>query len=655
MIPGHFAYVSTTFGPQLGNHLWQSTVFAIGAGLLAFALRENQPRYRYWIWLSASVKFLIPFSLLISVGSHMGWFNTSAKSRTGLYFAVQQVSDPFTRRTPEVIQPATSLSAPSHLFHILPLLVSVLWLCGFAVVLSIWYMRWRRISTTVRGSQPLLKGREIETLRKLERVQCIGQKTSMFVSQSLLEPGIFGIVRPTLVWPCGISEYLQDAHLEAILTHELSHVRRRDNLAATIHMLVEAVFWFHPIVWWLGARMVDEREQACDEEVLRSGSGAEIYAESILNVCKFCLQAPLTCMSGVTGSDLKKRVQRIMTNYWGIPLSARKRLLLAAITIAVVAVPVITGMLRAQGLDGESASSQAPTTNWQAEAGGKMAFEVASVKQNKSGLPPNGDKPQSNEPLGPGSLFYPSGGLFRGTNLPASSYIFFAYKMSENQVKTLLSELPKWATSDRFDIEARAKGNPTKDQMRLMMQALLEDRFKLKVHTETRQLPVYVLVLVKPGKTGPQLQAHPKDAPCSMTPPPTAAPGSPAAPPSPTVPGGFPATCGGLVELQPSAPGRLHYGARNSPIGILAVSLTGWGNLDRPILDQTGLSGNFDYHLEWTPQLDGPVPPGATFQPDPTGPTFLEALRDQFGLKLEPQTGPVEVFVVNHVEEPSPN
>ena len=93
----------------------------------------------------------------------------------------------------------------------------------------------------------------------------------ILLSRASLEPGIFGISRPVLVWPEGISEHLEDAHLEAILAHELWHVRRRDNLAAAIHMFVEAMFWFHPLVWWLGARLVEERERACDEEVLESG------------------------------------------------------------------------------------------------------------------------------------------------------------------------------------------------------------------------------------------------------------------------------------------------------------------------------------------------------------------------------------------------
>lgn len=75
--------------------------------------------------------------------------------------------------------------------------------------------------------------------------------------------------------------------VEAILAHELCHVRRRDNLAVALQMVVEALFWFHPLVWWLEQRLVDERERACDEEVIRLGSEPQSYAESILKTCEF--------------------------------------------------------------------------------------------------------------------------------------------------------------------------------------------------------------------------------------------------------------------------------------------------------------------------------------------------------------------------------
>jgi beta-lactamase regulating signal transducer with metallopeptidase domain len=108
-----------------------------------------------------------------------------------------------------------------------------------------------------------------------------------------------------LVWPEGISEHLDDSHLNAIVAHELWHVRRRDNLVATVHMLVEALFWFHPLVWWVGAKLVEERERACDEQVLELGSERHVYAESILRVCEFCAAYPVPCVSRVTGADLE--------------------------------------------------------------------------------------------------------------------------------------------------------------------------------------------------------------------------------------------------------------------------------------------------------------------------------------------------------------
>ncbi len=128
-----------------------------------------------------------------------------------------------------------------------------------------------------------------------------------------MEPGILGVFRPALLWPERLSEKLEDEHIEAIMAHELEHVRRRDNLTAMLHMVVEALFWFHPMVWWIERRMVEERERACDEAVVQMGGSAEAYAESLLKACRFCLESPMVCMAGITGADLKMRIQSIMT------------------------------------------------------------------------------------------------------------------------------------------------------------------------------------------------------------------------------------------------------------------------------------------------------------------------------------------------------
>jgi uncharacterized protein (TIGR03435 family) len=333
----------------------------------------------------------------------------------------------------------------------------------------------------------------------------------------------------------------------------------------------------------------------------------------------------------------------------------RRSLILTAAGVVVLAVPLV-GVLVTPGLWAQSGGSQTsatrpPAPQWEIDAGGKMEFDVGSVKQDTAAV--SRSTVNSNIPLGPQDMFSPTGGLLSATNFPLFQYMIFAYKLTPNQVQDLQPQLPKWANNDRYDIQARASGNPTKDQFRLMMQALLTDRFKLKIHYETRQLPVMALVLDKPGKLGRQFQAHANDSPCSTAvPAPGSAPG-----PSPTIAGGFPEPCGYFTEVQPSAPGRLRIGGRNIPMVMFVTSLSfpQLTGVDRPVLDKTGLTGTFDFVMEFTPQFNGPLPPGANFQPDPTGPTFLEALKEQLGLKLESQTGPVDVIVVDHVEQPSEN
>jgi uncharacterized protein (TIGR03435 family) len=267
-------------------------------------------------------------------------------------------------------------------------------------------------------------------------------------------------------------------------------------------------------------------------------------------------------------------------------------------------------------------------------APGKLEFEVASVKANKSDAPPH-----ANNPLGPGNVYSPYGGYFQAINFPLYTYILFAYKIMGNQEQFLRTQIPAWVMSDRFDIEARAEGNPDKDQMRLMMRSLLADRFKLGIHFETRQVPVFALALIKPGKTGAGLQPHPADYPCSTV---------PDASQNQTA-GQFPVLCGGLFPMPPGVPGRQHIGARRVNMEFVANSLSAMGQLERPVIDRTGLTGNFDFALEWEPES------GANAQPDSAGPTFLEALKDQLGIKLESQKGPAEVIILDHVEHPSEN
>lgn len=304
------------------NHLWQSTWFAAAAALLALALRKRRADIRFWLWLSASCKFLLPFSLLLSLGGQVNLAPIARRiAAPSVSYRMVQISQPFSG-TP-VLPPS---SRGADLWTILAI---VTWASGFLCVALFRFRGWRRVRAAVRASAPMSIPLPVEVR------SCPG----------LLEPGVVGLFYPVLLLPADIGQRLTPPQLDAVLAHELCHIRRRDNLAAAVHMVVEAVFWFYPLVWWIGTRLMDERERACDEEVLRLGNAPNEYAEGILNVCKSYVQSPLGCVTGVTGSDLKARIHRILAGSIGGELDRAKRITLAVAGIAALAAPVLVGMI----------------------------------------------------------------------------------------------------------------------------------------------------------------------------------------------------------------------------------------------------------------------------------------------------------------------
>ncbi len=608
-------YLSTMWAaiaPALGNHLWQSTLFAIAAGLFTLFLRKNHARARYWLWLAASVKFLIPLSLLVAMGSHLPWPRGSVGMPAGLYVTMEQVSQPFTSSTMPVISPPTPSTVSQSVAHLLPALFVAAWLCGFVMVLCVWCVRWSRISRAIREAVPLREGREVEALRRIECITGMQQRIELLSSRASLEPGIFGVAHPVLVWPEGISKHLEDAHLDGILAHELCHVRRRDNLAAAIHMVVEAIFWFHPLVWWLGARLLEERERACDEEVLELGSDRQIYAESILKVCEFCVGSPLACVSGVTGADLKKRMVYIMTKNLSCKLDFSRKLLLSAAGLFAVAVPIVFGVLKPPQ---SRAASQA-----QSGAALASAFEIASITPNKNGEPMAGFKIKGR----PAHAIMWKPDRFMATNFSLPMLLQRVYDVQAEQILGG----PAWFNSENFDVDAHVDksvaddlGKLTPDQSKLerqrMLQVLFGDRFKLTLHHETRELPVYVLVIPtngpkiqpsKPGDTYPNGLKRPDDG-------------------QPQGPGLWWPEEGKLIGQGVSV---------SSLVRSLSQKLGG-----RIVVDKTGLTGDYDFTLQWTREENQAA--------------LLTAIQEQLGLKLETQKLPIDVLVIDHAEMPSGN
>ncbi len=344
-------------GAALANHLWQSTLCVGAAAVLAWMLRHHAARFRYRVWLLASLKFLLPFSLLIGLGRHLPAVHLAARPTPLVSVAVRVIGEPFApngedgQATVDTQRAESPLGGPSpgatdSRTSRLVWFFGIAWAIGSLVLLVSRWASWRRLMKAAWGSPSLHTGREADALDRARARLRYAEPIDLRSSRSLLEPGVIGTTHPIILWPASLTTRLTDAELDAIFVHELSHVRRRDNLAAGLHALLETVLWFHPIVWWLGARLVAERERACDEEVLRVGSERQAYAASILKVCDFCLQSPVSWVAGVTGAHLKARVEEIMTYEKTRSLRRGHRALLAMTALLLVGVPVGLGALR---------------------------------------------------------------------------------------------------------------------------------------------------------------------------------------------------------------------------------------------------------------------------------------------------------------------
>lgn len=597
---GHLSSIIRALGPTLKDHLWQSTVFAAGAVLIAFVTQKNYARTHYWIWLIASMKFLVPFSMLAAFGAAFMPHRQSAAVVAAVYDFIDVVGQPFTASS-------TSTSIPVAVpqqqvgfswFSIVPIFITLIWLLGTLSVLTMWVISWWRMRSVLRRATKAVEGPELRALRELQGSGWSNADIQLCLSDTNLGPGVYGIARPTLIWPSRVSRRLNDAQIKAILAHELCHIERRDNLTACIHMVVEALFWFHPLVWWLGSRLELERERACDEHVLQFTNAPQAYAESILTVCEMCLESPLECVSGVTGANLKERIRRIMASRMGQRLTLSRKILLTITAFGSIAAPITFGQVT---------NNRAPS-NKNAALPPKQGFEVATIK------------PTENGPKTPRFIKLDGTNRFVVRDYNLKLLIAAAYNMNPKTI----SGGPAWIESDYYDILALTPGQtrPSRDEQMAMLRKLLEDRFKLSFHREQKEFSIYALEIAKDGPNLKPTSLSPTD-PSSVGP--------------------------GMVYPQ-----KIVMPARNATMNDFA-SLLQRAILDRPVVDMTGLTGRYDFSLEWAPdetQFGGELPAASADAPSPP---LFEAVQQQLGLKLDARRGPVSAIVIDQVEHPSPN
>jgi uncharacterized protein (TIGR03435 family) len=614
----------------LTNHLWQSTVFVLAAAIVAAALRHNGAHVRHAIWVIASVKFLVPFAWLMSLGALLPQVTpavSNAAPDTGtalaLPIAVHRLAAPFAIDV--LTSPAAPASAPAPGWTTA---IIAAWSCGFAIVALIRWRDWRRIRAAVRASVPT-------TLTGPVPVRAFA---------GLLGPGVVGVWRPILLVPAGIRRCLTPAQLQTMLEHEFCHVRRRDNLTSAIHMVVESLFWFHPLVWWIGARIVEERERACDEHVLRGSGRPEEYAESILNVCRFYVESRLACVSGVAGSDLKKRIAAIMGNRVGMPLSSLRKAALTTMAVFVVALPMWTGFVTA------------PLGALGAAAAPRQRFDVVSIRPC----------PEI-RPAAPRTA--PSGGG-RGAVAPwaaqtSPGYVYWhcvtlaqlvdqAYADADHPLINTIARPqqdsvqpkrvrggPAWVDRDMFTIEARApldltnpalKGRPVQNLLRLppelsaALRATLEDRFQVQVRRETEQRRMFALRVAKTGLETDRIKA--------------------------TQPGDC-VTVEKYFEADPAAQrslgicGRYRVSAGAWEVsGMTLKQIAGEVSevMDRVLVDETGVDTPFSFVLEL----------GRTPADEAVDTRFIRAF-GALGLTIAETRGPAEYLVIDRAQKPRPD
>jgi uncharacterized protein (TIGR03435 family) len=328
-----------------------------------------------------------------------------------------------------------------------------------------------------------------------------------------------------------------------------------------------------------------------------------------------------------------------MRNQGEAGLGFGKKVTLGVAGIAALVVPVVIGILNAPAI-------------WSQEQAGALArpqFEVASLKPNNGceNTPRSGNLSPS-----PGRLEMPCVDLL---NLIQAAFGTFGDGVSVNTQPLPMEGGPSWMRSEHYSLSAKAAGARTEMLAGPMLQAFLEERFQLKTHRQTREMPVYAMSV---GKGGLKVQPLAEGActPLDLT-----------HPPAPQKPGDPPPNLCGIMMMGPTGKGDMMMEVRGSTMMQFAQRLS--GRVDRTVVDKTGIPGKFNFHLEFTPDphMRGQeLPAGRGGDPntanpsDPApppdaGPNLFVALQEQTGLKLSSDKGPVSFLIIDHVEKPTAN
>jgi uncharacterized protein (TIGR03435 family) len=585
-------------GRSLLHFLWQGSLLA----LLLWIVKTFAPasaRVRYAV--ASLIMLTMPVALIVTVAQ--GYRNEPSAVSTAHRASSHPQQAPSETSREALIAGVPTSGTHAGVTEWLPGFVVCLWIAG-VLLLSVraggGWMRAQRLTRRVLPASDELE----DMMTRLKHRLGVSGPVRLYTSAIAAVPTVIGWLRPVILLPVATIIGLSESQLRAILAHELAHIRRHDYLVNLLQTAIETVLFYHPAVWWVGKQMRIEREHCCDDIAVAVSGNAFEYAEALAELEQIRAGIPEPALAA-TGGELIGRIRRLLGQSPSEDATSRSLgtiATVAALALFVAGTPLLVPM--------HAAPQQA------------KAFDVASVKANVSSSP--------------NSNIRPSPGRVIVSNMPVKTLIAWAYNVRYFQI----SGGPGWIDSTRYDIEGKVEGKPNQDQMQLMMQTLLGERFKLALHRSTKELPIYKLTVAKDGfKLRPL-----KEGDCIVF--------DPNHPPS--TPGLTSSDfCGNLTT------GRGSFEGTSASMTDLALSFSSL--MGRTVVDRTGITGVFHVRLKFAPddpaagisrpstERDNTAPPADNL------PSIFTALQEQLGLKLESGKGPVDVLVIDHVERPSEN
>lgn len=576
---------------------WQGSLAALALAAALHAARRRSPQVRYAM-SAAALAVLIALPIAATVRGYAAARATPSDAPP----AVQRPSSTSSDTTaPVTAAPSRPASAPI-LIRLEPWVLPA-WSLG-VLLLSVRLVVGGREAHALRRTSQAADGEVASMVSRLARQlgisRCVRIATSTFTDG----PSVIGWLRPLILLPPAAAAGLTVGQLEAVIAHELAHIRRHDYLVNLVQMAAETLLFYHPAVWWVSRQMRLERELCCDDAAVGVCGDAAVYARALVLVARQQLPAMAV---GAGGGSLSERVRRLL-GAGGRETSGARAFGVVALALAFVGLGMaVAGTVQA-GTGPLGAHAPLPR------------FAVVSIK------------PTPAEARGYRGVEFLPGGTVRGTNVPIFLMIVGAYDLSWKQLDSV--SVSGDLLNERYDIEARADAGALPETgstsaarqqvVREMFKALLAERFKLALHTERRDSPVYEL---RAGPTGSRLTPAKDDRVCT--------PG-----PCQTV-GGGPAS--GLIGFK-------------ATVSDLANTLSVF--LDRQVLDRTGITGVYDIDLpSWsnTARTTRSDNPNQEPEPDPDDPSIFTVLQERLGLRLVSARAPLDIYVIDHVERPAGN